>query len=156
MEAKSARLRKKTRQKDFQHVNARLHVAKLVKESSEALNWDALPQPPYFPEISPIRLSPISIDDSWLVYQIVTYFDRRLMACLSDCHLFRSTTHGLSIRLSPISIDDSWLVYQIVTYFDRRLMTCLSDCHLFRSTTDDLSDQRFHSYENVKNESIRG
>ena len=51
----------------FQHDNARPHVGKVVKEASEALNWDVLPHPPYSPDIAP-----------------------------SDYHLFRSTAHGLA------------------------------------------------------------
>ena len=31
----------------FQHDNTRPHVAKVVKETLEALNWDVLPHPPY-------------------------------------------------------------------------------------------------------------
>ena len=34
----------------FQHDNARPHVAKVVKETLEALNWDVLPHPPYSPD----------------------------------------------------------------------------------------------------------
>ena len=37
----------------FQHDNARPHVAKVVKETLEALNWDVLPHPPYSPDIAP-------------------------------------------------------------------------------------------------------
>ena len=51
----------------FQHDNARPHVAKVVRETLEALNWDVLPHPPYFPDIAP-----------------------------SDYHLFRSMSHGLA------------------------------------------------------------
>ena len=35
----------------FQHDNARRDVAKVVKETLEALNWDVLPYPPYSPDI---------------------------------------------------------------------------------------------------------
>ena len=51
----------------FQHDNARPHVAKVVKETLEALNWDVLPHPPYSPDIA-----------------------------ASDYHLFRLMAHGLA------------------------------------------------------------
>ena len=51
----------------FQHDNARPHVAKVVKETLEALNWDLLPHPPDSPNIAP-----------------------------SDYHLFRPMAHGLA------------------------------------------------------------
>ncbi|UYV64069.1 hypothetical protein LAZ67_2006479 [Cordylochernes scorpioides] len=51
----------------YQHDNARPHVAKVVKETLEALQWDVLPHPPYSPDI-----------------------------VLSDYHMFRSMTHGLA------------------------------------------------------------
>ena len=51
----------------FQYDNARPHVAKVVKETLEAIQWDVLPHPPYSPDIAP-----------------------------SDYHLFRSMTHGLA------------------------------------------------------------
>ncbi|UYV62912.1 hypothetical protein LAZ67_2002436 [Cordylochernes scorpioides] len=51
----------------YQHDNARRHVAKVVKETLEALQWDVLPHPLYSPDIAP-----------------------------SDYHLFRSMTHGLA------------------------------------------------------------
>ena len=51
----------------FQHGNARAHVAKVVKETLEALKWDVLPHPPYSPDIAP-----------------------------SDYHLFRLMAHGLA------------------------------------------------------------
>ncbi|UYV61858.1 hypothetical protein LAZ67_1006867 [Cordylochernes scorpioides] len=51
----------------YQHDNARPHVAKVVKETLEALQWDVLPHPPYSPDISP-----------------------------SDHHMFRSMTLGLA------------------------------------------------------------
>lgn len=50
----------------FQHDNAQPHVAKVVKDILEALQWDVLHHPPYSPDITP-----------------------------SDNHLFRSMTHGL-------------------------------------------------------------
>ncbi|UYV70362.1 SETMAR [Cordylochernes scorpioides] len=37
----------------YQHDNARPHVAKIVKETLEALQWDVLPHPPYSPDIAP-------------------------------------------------------------------------------------------------------
>ncbi|UYV77256.1 SETMAR [Cordylochernes scorpioides] len=51
----------------YQHDNARPHVAKVVKETLEALQWDVLPHPPYSPDIA-----------------------------LSDYHMFRSMTHSLA------------------------------------------------------------
>ncbi|UYV60194.1 hypothetical protein LAZ67_1000361 [Cordylochernes scorpioides] len=51
----------------YQHDNARPHVAKVAKETMEALQWDALPHPLYSPDIAP-----------------------------SDYHMFRSMTHGLA------------------------------------------------------------
>ena len=51
----------------FQHDNAPSHVAKVVKETLEALNWDVPPHPPYSRDIAP-----------------------------SDYHLFRSMAHGLA------------------------------------------------------------
>ncbi|UYV79805.1 hypothetical protein LAZ67_18000711 [Cordylochernes scorpioides] len=51
----------------YQHDNARSHVAKVVKETLEALQWDVLPHPAYSPDIAP-----------------------------SDYHMFRSMTHGLA------------------------------------------------------------
>ncbi|UYV67844.1 hypothetical protein LAZ67_5002206 [Cordylochernes scorpioides] len=51
----------------YQHDNARPHVAKVVKETLEALQWDVLPHPLYSPDIAP-----------------------------SDFHMFRSMTHGLA------------------------------------------------------------
>ena len=50
----------------FQHDNARPNVAKVVKETLEALNWDVLPHLPYSPDIAP-----------------------------SDYHLFRTISYGL-------------------------------------------------------------
>ncbi|UYV69279.1 hypothetical protein LAZ67_6003099 [Cordylochernes scorpioides] len=49
------------------HDNTWPHVAKVVKETLEALQWDVLPHPPYSPDIAP-----------------------------SDYHMFRSMTHGLA------------------------------------------------------------
>ncbi|UYV82311.1 hypothetical protein LAZ67_21001679 [Cordylochernes scorpioides] len=37
----------------YQHDNARPHVAKVVKETLEALQWDVLPHPLYSPDIAP-------------------------------------------------------------------------------------------------------
>ncbi|UYV73896.1 hypothetical protein LAZ67_11001326 [Cordylochernes scorpioides] len=51
----------------YQHDNARPHVAKVVKETLEALQWDVLPHPLYSPDIAP-----------------------------SDYHMFRSMTNGLA------------------------------------------------------------
>ncbi|UYV75796.1 hypothetical protein LAZ67_13001380 [Cordylochernes scorpioides] len=51
----------------YQHDNSRPHVAKVVKETLEALQWDVLPHPLYSPDIAP-----------------------------SDYHMFRSMTHGLA------------------------------------------------------------
>ena len=36
----------------FQHDNVRPHVAKVVNETLEALNWDGSPHPPYSPDIA--------------------------------------------------------------------------------------------------------
>lgn len=51
----------------LQHDNARPHVAAVVKTYLEGQNWEALPHPPYSPDIAP-----------------------------SDYHLFRGMTHGLA------------------------------------------------------------
>ncbi|UYV81406.1 hypothetical protein LAZ67_20001096 [Cordylochernes scorpioides] len=51
----------------YQHDNTRPRVAKVVKETLEALQWDVLPHPPYSPDIAP-----------------------------SDYHMFRSMTHALA------------------------------------------------------------
>ena len=51
----------------FQQDNARPHVAKVVKETLKALNWDVLAHPPYSSDIAP-----------------------------SDCHMFRSMAYGLA------------------------------------------------------------
>ncbi|UYV73361.1 hypothetical protein LAZ67_10002852 [Cordylochernes scorpioides] len=51
----------------YQHDNAWPHVAKVVKETLEALQWDVLPHPLYSPDIAPL-----------------------------DYHMFRSMTHGLA------------------------------------------------------------
>ncbi|UYV80921.1 SETMAR [Cordylochernes scorpioides] len=51
----------------YQHDDARPHVAKVVKETLEALQWDVLPHPLYSPDIAP-----------------------------SDYHMFHSMTHGLA------------------------------------------------------------
>jgi len=51
----------------FQHDNVRPHVAKPLKETLEALNWDVLSHPPYSPDIAPF-----------------------------DYHLFRLMIHSLS------------------------------------------------------------
>ncbi|UYV65661.1 SETMAR [Cordylochernes scorpioides] len=51
----------------YHHDNARPHVAKVVKETLETLQWDVLPHPLYSPDIAP-----------------------------SDYHMFRSMTHGLA------------------------------------------------------------
>ena len=51
----------------FQYDNLWPHVAKVVKEILEALNWDVLLHPPYSSDIAP-----------------------------SDYHLFRSMAHGLA------------------------------------------------------------
>ncbi|UYV83678.1 SETMAR [Cordylochernes scorpioides] len=51
----------------YQHDNAWPHVAKVVKETLEVLQWDVLPHPAYSPDIAP------------------SYY-----------HMFRSMTHGLA------------------------------------------------------------
>jgi len=66
IEAKTASLREKARQSDFPACQ-RSHVAKSVKETLEAFNWDILSHPPYSLDFVPF-----------------------------DYHLFRSMTYGLS------------------------------------------------------------
>jgi len=56
------------------HDNARLHVAKPVKETLEALNWDVTLA--VFSRYCSFRLSPISIDDSWPVWTALAFLWR--------------------------------------------------------------------------------
>jgi [histone H3]-lysine36 N-dimethyltransferase SETMAR len=77
----------------FQHDNARPHVARIVKDTLEALNWDVLPHPPYSPDIAP-----------------------------SDYHLFRSMTHGLAEQRFTSYEDtqkwvDSWIASKDESFF---------------------------------------
>ena len=51
----------------LQHDNGRSRVARPVKINLETLKWEVLPQPPYSPDVA-----------------------------LSNCHLFRSMSHGLA------------------------------------------------------------
>ena len=79
----------------FQHDNARPHVARTVKETLEALNWDVLPHPPYSPDIAP-----------------------------SDYHLFRPMTHGLAEQRFTSYEDtkkwvDSWIASKDESFFRR-------------------------------------
>lgn len=79
----------------FQHDNARPHVAKTVKETLEALNWDVLLHPPYSPDIAP-----------------------------SDYHLFRSMTHGLADQHFTSYEEaknwiDSWIASKDEEFFKR-------------------------------------
>lgn len=79
----------------FQHDNARPHVARTVKETLEALNWDVLPHPPYSPDIAP-----------------------------SDYYLFRSMTHGLAEQRFTSYEDtkkwvDSWIASKDESFFQR-------------------------------------
>ena len=48
----------------FQHDNAWPHVAKVVKETLKALNWNILSHPPYSPDIAP---SDYHLFWSWLM-----------------------------------------------------------------------------------------
>ena len=79
----------------FQHDNARPHVAKVVKDTLEALNWDVLPHPRYSPDIAP-----------------------------SDYHLFRSMAHALSEQHFTSYEDvknwlDSWIASKDEEFFKR-------------------------------------
>ena len=79
----------------FQHDNARPHVAKVVKNTLEALQWDVLPHPPYSPDIAP-----------------------------SDYHLFRSMTHGLAEQHFTSYEEaknwvDSWIASKDKKFFQR-------------------------------------
>ncbi|UYV65845.1 hypothetical protein LAZ67_3005620 [Cordylochernes scorpioides] len=49
----------------YQHDNARPHVAKVVKETLEALQWDVLPHPLYSPDIAPSDYHMVPFDDTW-------------------------------------------------------------------------------------------
>ena len=79
----------------FLHDNARPHVAKVVKDTLEALQWDVLPHPPYSPDIAP-----------------------------SDYHLFRSMTHGLAEQHFTYYEEtknwvDSWIAAKDEKFFQR-------------------------------------
>ena len=79
----------------FQHDNARPHVAKVVKETLEALNWDVLPHRPYLPDIAP-----------------------------SDYHLFQSMAHGLAEQHFTSYEEaknwvDSWIASKDEEFFKR-------------------------------------
>ena len=74
----------------FQHNNARPHVAKVVMETLEALNWDALSHPPYSPDIAP-----------------------------SDYHLFRSMAHGLPEQhFTSYEEAKNWILERDGQYFE--------------------------------------
>ncbi|KAG5317271.1 MOS1T transposase, partial [Pseudoatta argentina] len=77
------------------HDNARPHVAKPVKTYLETLKWEALPHPPYSPDIAP-----------------------------SDFHLFRSMAHGLPDRRFHSYEEaqkwiDSWIASKAMSFFRR-------------------------------------
>ncbi|KAG5325823.1 MOS1T transposase, partial [Pseudoatta argentina] len=77
------------------HDNARPHVAKPVKTYLETLKWEALPHPPYSPDIAP-----------------------------SDFHLFRSMAHGLADRRFHSYEEaqkwiDSWIASKDMSFFRR-------------------------------------
>ena len=79
----------------FQHENARSHVAKIVKETLEALNWDFPPHPSYSPDIA-----------------------------LSDYHLLRSMAHGLAEQHFSSYEEtknwvDSWIASKDGEFFKR-------------------------------------
>jgi len=79
----------------FLHDNARPHVAKVVKNTLEALQWDVLPHPPYSPDIAP-----------------------------SDYHLFRSMAHGLAEENFTSYEEaknwvDSWIALKDQKFFQR-------------------------------------
>ena len=81
----------------FQHNNVRPHVAKVVKETLEAPNWDFLHHPPYSPDIAP-----------------------------SDYHLFRSMAHGLAkqhFTFYKKAKDwvDSWITSKNEEFFKRSI-----------------------------------
>ncbi|KAG5318939.1 MOS1T transposase, partial [Pseudoatta argentina] len=77
------------------HDNVRPHVAKPVKTYLETLKWEALPHPPYSPDIVP-----------------------------SDFHLFRSMAHGLADRRFHSYEEaqkwiDSWIASKVMSFFRR-------------------------------------
>ena len=81
----------------FQHTNARPHVAKIVKETLEALNWDILPHPPYSPDI-----------------------------VLLDYHFFRLMAHGLAEQHFTSYEEaknwiDSWIASKDEEFFKRSI-----------------------------------
>lgn len=83
----------------FQHDNARPHVARIVKDTLEALQWDILPHPPYSPDIAP-----------------------------SDYHLFRSISHGLSEQRFTSYEEtknwiDSWIASKDEEFFRHGIQT---------------------------------
>ncbi|UYV72731.1 SETMAR [Cordylochernes scorpioides] len=88
----------------YQHDNARPHVAKVVKETLEALQWDVLPHPLYSPDIAP-----------------------------SDYHMFRSITHGLAEQHFTFYEEaKNWVNVWIASkktrnFFDTESVCCLKD-----------------------------
>ena len=87
----------------FQHDNARPHVAKVVKETLEALNWDVLPYRPYSPDVAP-----------------------------SDYHLFRSMAHGLAEQYYTSYEEDknrvdSWIASKDEEFSNAVSVCCLKD-----------------------------
>ncbi|UYV65864.1 hypothetical protein LAZ67_3005758 [Cordylochernes scorpioides] len=87
----------------YQHDNARPHVAKIVNETLEALQWDVLPHPPYSPDIAP-----------------------------SDYHMFRSMTHGLAEQHFTSYEEaknwvDVWIASKDEKFFRHGILTEMED-----------------------------
>jgi len=85
----------------LQHDNARSHIAKLVKNTLEALGWDrrVLPQPSYFPDLTP-----------------------------SDYHLFWSMQHGLAEQhFTSYKEIKNWLEHWIAKVFLSRNPLIMKD-----------------------------
>ena len=83
----------------FHHDNAQPHVAKVVKETLEALNWDILPHSLYSPDIAP-----------------------------SDYQLFWSMAHGLAEQHFTSCEEaknwvDSWIASKDEEFFKRGIRT---------------------------------
>ncbi|UYV65740.1 ALG2, partial [Cordylochernes scorpioides] len=87
----------------YQHDNARPHVAKVVKETLEVLQWDVLPHPLYSPDIAP-----------------------------SDYHMFRSMTHGLAEQhFTSYEVAKNWVNVWIaskdVDFFRHRIQSVFQE-----------------------------
>ena len=81
----------------FQHNNARPHVAKVVKKTLKAPNWDVPLHPPHSPDIAP------------LIY-----------------HFFRSIAHGLAEQHPKIgSIFGS--SHKMMNFLNAVFVRCLKD-----------------------------